>query len=891
MMDSEHEAPRQTADTGADEYRRRFETVAENATLALFIMDAQQHCTYMNRAAEELTGFRLDELRGKALHHYVHHTRPDGSPYPLEECPIDQAFPRNMREQGEEVFVHKDGHFYPVAFTASPILEHGQPVGTIIEVRDITHERRDREERERLVNALEVERRRLADAFQNAPAFMAVVRGPEHVFEIVNPQYVELVGRDDLVGRPVAAALPEVVEQGFIEILDTVYRTGEPFVGNEVPVQLLRDHGGRFETRYVNFVYQPLRDGEGEVYGILCHGIDVTSLVETRHRVEEQAVELEVQADELRMRAVQLEEIQVELEVSNEELQQANADLEVRIREMEAARRDAVTSQAALDAFFEAAPVAAGLIDPELRYQRINAALAFIDAVRPEDAIGRTLAEVVPHLAPQVEPLYEHVLTTGEPLLNVEFTAPRPAVIGGEGQYLANYFPVRGAGGDVVGVGLVALDITDQKASERARQEQTATVETLHRIGRAVAAELDVERIVQEVTDAATTLIGAQFGAFFYNVLNEKGESYTLYSISGVPREKFSRFPMPRATAVFSPTFHGEGVVRSDDITRDPRYGHNAPYRGMPSGHLPVTSYLAVPVISNSGEVLGGLFFGHEHPAVFTADHERLVEGIAGWASVAMDNARLYEAEHRARAEAERANRVKSEFLATMSHELRTPLNATIGYAELMLAGIPEPIPEASQEQVRRIAMSGRHLLQLIEEILTFSRLEAGEERINPEPVDLLALVYEACALTEPQALTKGIGFERHLPEAPGSIFTDHRKALQILLNLMGNAVKFTHTGGVVVTLELIGDDAVFRVTDTGPGIAPEHLEKVFDPFWQVDAGSTRQTGGTGLGLSVTRRLARLMGGEVEVESELGSGSTFTVRLPREPHHVEEPGR
>ncbi|HEX8362874.1 MAG TPA: GAF domain-containing protein, partial [Longimicrobium sp.] len=125
-----------------DHYRLQLETVAENATLALFIMDEHQRCTYMNRAAEELTGFRLAELQGKALHYYIHHTRPDGSPYPLEECPIDRAFPQGMRESGEETFVHRDGHFYPVAFTASPIRRGGRTVGTIIEVRGIAEERR-----------------------------------------------------------------------------------------------------------------------------------------------------------------------------------------------------------------------------------------------------------------------------------------------------------------------------------------------------------------------------------------------------------------------------------------------------------------------------------------------------------------------------------------------------------------------------------------------------------------------------------------------------------------------------------------------------------------------------------------------------------------------------
>ncbi|HEX8694606.1 MAG TPA: GAF domain-containing protein [Longimicrobium sp.] len=192
-------------------------------------------------------------------------------------------------------------------------------------------------------------------------------------------------------------------------------------------------------------------------------------------------------------------------------------------------------------------------------------------------------------------------------------------------------------------------------AAAAAREEEAELVEILHRIGASLTAEFDLERIVQSATDAATRLVDAQFGAFFYNVLDESGESYTLYTLSGVPREAFAGFPMPRNTAVFSPTFHGEGVVRSDDITRDPRYGKNAPYHGMPRGHLPVKSYLAVPVVSRGGEVLGGLFFGHSDPGVFTERSERIAVGIAGWAAVAIDNARLHEGERRAGAAAARA--------------------------------------------------------------------------------------------------------------------------------------------------------------------------------------------------------------------------------------------
>ena len=203
-----------------------------------------------------------------------------------------------------------------------------------------------------------------------------------------------------------------------------------------------------------------------------------------------------------------------------------------------------------------------------------------------------------------------------------------------------------GAGADarclrVIGT---AIDITSRKHVEEALRDESRNLEILNRVGASIASELDLERVVQTVTDAAVELTGAHFGAFFYNVEDEKGESYTLYTLSGVDRSAFENFPMPRNTHVFGPTFRGEGVVRSDDITQDPRYGKNPPYYGKPHGHLPVVSYLAVPVTSRSGDVIGGLFFGHAEPARFSERHERLIIGIAAQAAIAIDNARLYHA-------------------------------------------------------------------------------------------------------------------------------------------------------------------------------------------------------------------------------------------------------
>ena len=183
-----------------------------------------------------------------------------------------------------------------------------------------------------------------------------------------------------------------------------------------------------------------------------------------------------------------------------------------------------------------------------------------------------------------------------------------------------------------------------RRETARLLEEETQVLELLNEVGTTVAAELDLERAVQVVTDAATRLSGAAFGSFFYNVIDEKGESYTLYTLSGAPREAFSKFPMPRNTEVFGPTFRGEGIVRSPDIRKDPRFGKNPPYYGHPKGHLPVVSYLAAPVMSRTGEVLGGLFFGHPEVGVFDARAERIVAAIAVQAAIAIDKARLYRA-------------------------------------------------------------------------------------------------------------------------------------------------------------------------------------------------------------------------------------------------------
>ena len=345
-----------------------------------------------------------------------------------------------------------------------------------------------------------------------------------------------------------------------------------------------------------------------------------------------------------------------------------------------------------------------------------------------------------------------------------------------------------------------------------------------------VASTLDRETIVQKVTDIATELTRAEFGAFFYNVTDpESGDALMLYTLSGASREALATLPNPRATAIFAPTFHGEGPVRLDDVTADPRYGKSAPYFGMPPGHLPVRSYLAVPVKGINGEVLGGLFFGHSQVGVFDEQHERLAAGVAAWASVALENARLY-------ADAQAANRMKDEFLAVLSHELRTPLNAIVGYSRLLRGGILTA--EKAARGLETLERNATWLTQIVEDVLDVSRIVAGKIRLDVQPVELPVIIDNAVATVQPAADAKGVRLQTLLDPSVGPVSGDPGRLQQVVWNLVSNAVKFTpKKGRVQVRLERVNSHVEIIVSDTGIGIRPDFLPHVFERFRQADAG------------------------------------------------------
>jgi len=311
--------------------------------------------------------------------------------------------------------------------------------------------------------------------------------------------------------------------------------------------------------------------------------------------------------------------------------------------------------------------------------------------------------------------------------------------------------------------------------------------------------------------------------------------------------------------------------VRIPDVTADPRYGKNPPYYGMPPGHLPVRSYLAVPVVARTGKVHGGLFLGHRDVAMFTERHERLAIGLAAWAALAMDNAALY-------AEAQRANMAKDHFLATLSHELRTPLNAIVGWLSMLRR--PEVMSAAGLPKAwAAIDRNTEALTGLIEDLLDVSRIATGKIRLAEADVDVNEVVRDSVRTMELKFQEKQVILSVDLCPESCRVRGDAARLRQVLVNLLSNAVKFTAAGGQVrVTSSSDGRSAILVVSDNGIGIHPDFLPDVFQPFRQAESNPTT---GLGLGLGIVKNLVELHGGTIVAESPgVGRGARFTVTLP-----------
>jgi PAS domain S-box-containing protein len=451
--------------------------------------------------------------------------------------------------------------------------------------------------------------------------------------------------------------------------------------------------------------------------------------------------------------------------------------------------------------------------------------------------------------------------------------------------------PVRDAAGRIVGASKIARDISDRKRAEQERalllereREARRTAELLNQVAPRLSEQLDLEKLVQEVCDIATTLVGAEFGSFFHNVVDEKGDSYMLYTRSGVPRETFAGFPVPGDTAAFAPEFRGEGVVRCDDVTQDPRYGKNSPQYGTPKGRLPVRSYLAAPVKARSGEILGELFFGHSAPEKFTEAHEAIITGIAAQAAIAMDNARLFEQAQWAQAELKRsneelrrANQDLEVFAYSASHDLQEPLRTISLSAQIIERNFGQQLQGDDSTLLGNILAASNRMGALIQDLLAYTRATQYEEGPAPnvDSASILAKVLESLwgTLQETGATVTST-------ELPVVAIHEGRLA-QLFQNLISNAIKYRSKE--VPRVQVRADErdgwCVFSVVDNGIGIEAQYAERIFGLFKRLHGRD--QYPGSGIGLAICQRVVEQYGGRIWLEqSTPGGGSTFCFALP-----------
>lgn len=408
----------------------------------------------------------------------------------------------------------------------------------------------------------------------------------------------------------------------------------------------------------------------------------------------------------------------------------------------------------------------------------------------------------------------------------------------------------------------------DEMASALAgRQEE---LEELGDLARSLASTLDTDLLLPRITEAAERLVDPDGVEIV--LVSDAGTSLRVadYAVGVLADSAGREIPMERTIAGWVTKNRQSVLVR--EVRNDWRISDE---------HLDtdaIRSVISAPLVGRSG-ALGALtaVYGRSSNRTFEASDRQLLERLAGTAAAAVENARLLEA-------AEAASRAKSAFIATMSHELRTPLNGLVGNLELLEMGIYGGLSQRQADTLARMQIATDQLRNLIEELLSFSRLESGRMEVHLSPVHLPGLLQDVASLMAPLAREKGLSYTTEVPDEVSPVVTDPEKVRQILVHLTGNAVKFTVQGGVQVTLSQNGDGEGARISvrDSGVGIPIEDQRRLFEPFEQLDAGLSRHYGGAGLGLYLSGRYAELIGGKIQVRSEPGEGSEFTLTLPRD---------
>jgi signal transduction histidine kinase/PAS domain-containing protein len=755
--------------------------------------------------------------------------------------------------------------------------------GAVVAILNICPETTPRVRAER---ELVIERARLEQVFRRAPSFIVAFRGPELVYEFVNEAYYQLVGHRDILGKPLLEAIPEIRDQGFDTILRRVLETGEPWVGRETPVLLQRTPGAPLETRYLDMVFQPLAEADGTNSGVVAHGGDISEQVLARREVES----ARDRADRLQRLTAALAATSTIAGVADVVAEQgmaagtATAMLALR----EPADGEGEEDQLVI---LRQTGIGTDLFAPYTRYP-ISMPTPTATSVRSRAPLfvenGAALRDRFPTIAHMWD-----ILGT-EALVSVPLTVGDEAVGG-----IAFSFASARQFADEERSYFLALGRQVAQALERVRlaeAERTARdrAEALQRVTAALARARTLHDVGRVFSHELTTLVGADTA--WVGVVSQAGDSVEALGWSGYPDSVVGQW---RVIPLDAPLALAQAVRTARPQwwpTRDALVAAY-PARAGVIRSIMQEGVAVLPLLppgegteegGGAGRALGGIVVGFLTSQRFDAGRRAFFLALAQQCGLAIERARAYEAEQAARLEAESArrsaegaSRAKSEFLAVMSHELRTPLNAIGGYAELMEMGLRGAVTGEQRSDLERIQRAQRHLLGLINGVLNYAKVDAGAVHYDIGDVDVDEVLATCEALVAPQTGAKRLLLRRVPADARVTVRADREKMQQVVLNLLSNAVKFTAPGGRLALDCVVGAESVaVRVSDTGRGIASDHLERVFQPFVQVDATLTRTHEGTGLGLAISRDLARGMGGDLTVESTPGVGSTFTLTLP-----------
>ncbi len=901
----------------------------------------------------------------------------------------DAVLLRGEATWNERVLLVMERNGYPeetyFTWSYSPIPDDAGGIGGLFcacteETQHVLAER----ERAGLLAQVDTERSRLAQAFAQSPAFIAVVRGPDHVYELVNEQYSALIGGRAAIGKSVREALPEVVEQGFVDLLDRVYRTGEPFVGTGVRILLPRPPHGALQEAFIDFVYQPMRAGDGSVEGIVGHGIDVTARVrgELRdafllalenalrpladpaaitataarllgeHLDADRCAYADVEADEdtfnvtgdydrgvpsivgryrfddfgaealQRMRSGR-PYVVTDVETHQPPLGDLSAYRQTMIRsvvcvplhkagrlvaamavhqsvprawspaEIELVRHVASRcwegierarieqalreSEARFRNMSDNAPVMIRVTGPDALCEYLNAqwyaftgqteqqalGLGWLEALHPEDAARASDAIHVANAERRAFEL-EYRLRRADGTYRWCIDAATPRWTSGH--------PLRGHVGSIV-------DITDHKRALDALAWEKSVLELIV-TGSPLRDVLDA--IVRSTeAQSADGMLGS------ISMLDERGEHLLHGAAPSLPPAYCAALDGmaigPDAGSCGSAAFLGRRVI-TPDIAVDPRWER---YRALAAEHG-LRACSSKPISGSGGQVLGTVATYYRQPHQPSAHDLELLRAASHLAGIVLEKHRVdsrltqsLDAEREARAHAERANRMKDEFLATLSHELRTPLNAILGWSRIL--GLESTKPAQRAQGVSVIQRNALAQARIIDDLLDMSAFLSGKVRLELQPLELAEIARAAIETARPTAEAKGIRMHLQMPLAGSAeVRGDPSRLQQVLWNLLSNAIKFTSRGGhIEVVLERVASHVELRVRDDGEGIRPEFVPFVFDRFRQADASTTRTHGGLGLGLSIVKQLVELHGGAVRAESDgLGRGATFVVQLP-----------